>query len=117
MTSAMRNGGEGDAELHNHNTVETRTVGARLIYFTSVFADFTIFPLGDFLHILQGLQRLHYPPQVAAPEVPQRGAAAGVKIDAPAWGLSLSTLTDSWRSPRSNTKNFGERDTTAKGPL
>ena len=27
--------------------VETRTVGARLIYFTSVFADFTIFPLGD----------------------------------------------------------------------
>ena len=52
--------------------VETRTVGARLIYFTSVFADFTIFPLGDFLHILRGLQRLHYPPppQVAAPEVP-----------------------------------------------
>ena len=50
--------------------VETRTVGARLIYFTSVFADFTIFPLGDFLHILQGLQRLHYPPQVAALEVP-----------------------------------------------
>ena len=39
--------------------VETRTVGARLIYFTSVLADFTIFPLGDFLHTLRGLQRLH----------------------------------------------------------
>ena len=27
----------------------------------SVFADFTIFPLGDFLHMLQRLQRLQYP--------------------------------------------------------
>ena len=40
--------------------VETRTVGARLIYFTSVFADFTTFPLGDFLYILRRLQRLQY---------------------------------------------------------
>ena len=31
--------------------VETRTVGTRLIYFMSVLAHFTIFPLGDFLHI------------------------------------------------------------------
>ena len=48
---------------------------------------------------------------------PRRGAAARVKMDAPAWGLSLSMLTDSWRSPRSSTKNFGERDTTANGLL
>ena len=31
--------------------VETRTVGTRLMYFMSVLAHFTIFPLGDFLHI------------------------------------------------------------------
>ena len=51
--------------------VETRTVGARLIYFTSVFAHFTIFPLGDFLHILRMFAASTLPsPQVAAPEVP-----------------------------------------------
>ena len=39
----MRNAGSPD--------VETRTVGTRLMYFMSVLAHFTIFPLGDFLHI------------------------------------------------------------------
>ena len=38
--------------------VKTRTVGTRLIYFTSVLAHFTIFPLRDFLDILRRLQRL-----------------------------------------------------------
>ena len=36
---------------HGSPDVETWTVGARLMYFMSVFAHFTIFPLGDFLHI------------------------------------------------------------------
>ena len=38
---------------------------------------------------------------------------SGRKMDGPAWGLSLSTLNDSWRSP----KNFGELETTTNGPL
>jgi hypothetical protein len=68
--------------------------------------------------------RLHYPPPgggaggaTGRGGRPRRGAAAGVKMEGPAWGLSLSTLTDSWRSPKSKMKNFGERETTAKGPL
>ena len=48
---------------------------------------------------------------------PRKGAAAGVKMDGLAWGLSLSALTDSWRSLRCRTKNFGERETTANGLL
>ena len=39
-----------------------------------------------------------------------------MKMDVPAWGLSLSTLTDSWCSPRSRTKNFGETGNHGEGP-
>ena len=48
---------------------------------------------------------------------PRKGAAAGMKMDGPAWGLSLSALTNSWHSLRCRTKNFGERETTANGLL
>ena len=52
--------------------VETRTVGTRLMYFMSVLTHFTIFPLGDFLHIFTEIaaSTLPPPPPVAALEVP-----------------------------------------------
>ena len=70
-------------------------------------------------------ERLYYPPPPGgsvwgATERgvrPRQGVAAGVKTDGPAWGLSLSTLTDSWRSPRSSMKNLGEGYTIVNGPL
>ena len=109
----------------NFRIVETRTVGTRLMYFISILVHFTIFPLGDLLHIFTEIQASTLPPPPGGGSGgatgrggrPRRGAAAGVKMDAPAWGLSLSMLTDSWRSPRSSTKNFGEGDTTANGLL
>ena len=68
----------------------------------------------------------HYPPpppKLAVLEEPpteegdQRGETVEVKIDGPVLGLSLSKLTDSWHSTRSWMKNYGERETTVKGPL
>ena len=92
-------------------------VGSELTIFSNIIGAFITQVYGDLLG------SPHYPPPGGGVVAtgrggrPRRGAAAGVKMDVPAWGLSLSTLTDSWRSPRSRTKNFGERETTAKGPL
>ena len=65
---------------------------------------------------------LHYPPPGGSAGGatgkggrPWQEVAAGVKKNGPVWGLSLSTLTDSWSPPRSRMKNFGERETTANG--
>ena len=107
------------------HTVNASVVSIGLTIFLLIFGAFYTISTGSFITRYRDLMSVYTtpPPGGGAGGAtgrggqPRRGAVAGVKMDDPVWGLSLSTLTESWRSPRSRMKNFRERETTAKGLL
>ena len=105
-----------ESEVSNiHYTVNTSVVGIELVYFIVIIYRIYCIHLRRFtsIHTRGGSDR----GATRRGGRPRWGAVDGVKMNGPAWDLSLSTLIDSWRSPRSRMKNFGERETMANGPL